>query len=134
MEQNYEKMKIALRYWLHGKGYTKALEAMALAEKIHNGKRKDGSPEFSHQVSMVSYAITITCSFKDEEDLICILFLHDAPEDYDLSYWEMENKFGAVVADGAMKMSKICDGSNIGNITYYDNLGKSALTSIAKGS
>jgi len=133
MEQNYQKMKMALRYRLQGKGYTKALEAMALAEKYHSGTRKDGSAEFSHQVSIVSYAMTLTHVLSYEEDLICILFLHDTPEDYNLSYDEMRAKFGRRVAQGAMNMSKVDGDKTLPNDVYYGILKKDVLTALAKG-
>ena len=56
MTENYEKQKIALKYWLIGRGYHKAVEAMSFAEKFHSGTRKDGAHEFSHQVSQASLA------------------------------------------------------------------------------
>lgn len=133
MEQNYEKMRIALRYRLQGKGYVKALEAMSLAEKFHTGTRKDGNPEFSHQISMVSYAMTLTDGVLFEENLICVLFLHDTPEDYDLSFEEMKEKFGVEVAQGAMGMAKVFRGEKLPNDVYYNNLRKNVITALAKG-
>ncbi len=55
MNENFEKMKIAIRYWMIGKGYYTALKAMDFAEQYHTGTRKDGNHEFSHQISQVNY-------------------------------------------------------------------------------
>ncbi len=41
MKENFEKMKIAIRYWMKGRGYYTALKAMDFAEKYHTGTRKD---------------------------------------------------------------------------------------------
>lgn len=133
MEQNYEKMKMALRYRLQGKGYNKALRAMNFAEKFHTGTRKDGNPEFSHQVSIASYAITVLGGYDFEEELICIIFLHDIMEDYGVSYAELIDLFGKVVADGVKRMSKVQRGVKMGNNEYYRILGETALSGLAKG-
>jgi hypothetical protein len=72
MEQNYEKMKIALRAFLQGRKYYKALRAMDFAENLHTGVRKDGAPEFSHQVSQALYAITMIDLLMFPEETICV--------------------------------------------------------------
>jgi hypothetical protein len=43
-------MKISLTYWLLGKDITMRI-MRCFAEKLHNGLRKDGEHEFSHQIS-----------------------------------------------------------------------------------
>jgi (p)ppGpp synthase/HD superfamily hydrolase len=133
MEQNYEKMKMALRYRLQGKGYHKALRAMNFAEKFHTGTRKDGMPEFSHQISIACYAITLLNGYEFEEELLCIIFLHDIMEDYNISYEELLNEFGKMVADGVKRMSKVQRGVKMGNVEYYRILGETALSALAKG-
>lgn len=133
MEQNYEKLKMALRYRLQGKGYHKALRAMNFAEKFHSGTRKDGNPEFSHQVSIAAYAITVLNGYEFEEELLCIIFLHDIMEDYGVSYSELLELFGQTVADGVKRMSKVQRGVKMGNDEYYRILGETALSALAKG-
>ena len=58
--EKFKKLKVSFRYWLSGKAeenpeYYRVLEAMEVAEKYHNGKRKDGSPEFTHQITICMY-------------------------------------------------------------------------------
>lgn len=60
LKEDYLKQKTYLKGWLLGKGYFKALKAMEFAQLHHNGKRKDGQEEFSHQVSQACYAITLS--------------------------------------------------------------------------
>jgi (p)ppGpp synthase/HD superfamily hydrolase len=133
MNQNYEKMKMALRYRLQGKGYHKALRAMNFAEKFHTGTRKDGMPEFSHQISIAAYAITLLNGYEFEEELLCIIFLHDIMEDYSVSYAELLELFGKMVADGVKRMSKVQRGLKMDNGEYYRILGETPLSALAKG-
>jgi len=72
MKQDYEKMKIALRAFLQGRKYYNALRAMDFAEKRHTGIRKDGAPEFSHQVTQALYAITMVDLLMFPEATICV--------------------------------------------------------------
>lgn len=133
MTQNYEKMKMALRYRLQGRGYHKALRAMNFAEKYHTGTRKDGMPEFSHQISIASYAITLLAGYEYEEELLCIIFLHDIMEDYGISYMELQGTFGTMVADGVKRMSKVQGSVKMGNDEYYRILTETPLSALAKG-
>lgn len=133
MDQDFEKLKISVRYWLQGKEWFKALEAMQLAESFHTGKRKDGSPEFIHQVSQVAYAKTLIKSLDMPEETICVIFLHDTPEDYDLSFEEIEAKFGRVVRNSVELMTKFYRGDKKDVHTYYKLMAKDKIASFAKG-
>ena len=74
LKQDYKKMKIAVRSKLQGMKYYMALRAMEFAENYHQGKRKDGDPEFSHQVSQVGLALTLIDHFIDPEVVIATIF------------------------------------------------------------
>lgn len=133
MEQNYEKMKIALRGILQGRKFYKALRAMDFAENLHNGVRKDGQPEFSHQVSQALYAITLLDSLIYPEETICVIFLHDIIEDKDVTYKELVELFGILVGNATLKMSKVVNGLRIPDEIYYDGLSTCPIASPAKG-
>jgi len=133
IKQDYEKQKIAIRYFLLGRGYTNAVKAMDFAENLHTGVRKDGQPEFSHQVSQANYARTMCDQMLYPEETICVIFLHDVMEDYDVSYQELEDKFGARVASATMLMSKVIKERKIPNEVYYANLATCPIASLAKG-
>lgn len=93
----YEKLRISLRYFLLGKGYYKAAEALEFAERYHTGTRKDGvTPEFQHQIEIAHYVRTL--SLLHPEDTLTAVILHDTPEDYDVSQLIIESKFGAPVS------------------------------------
>ena len=132
MKENYEKQKIALRYWLLGKGYHKAVEAMAFAEKFHNGKRKDGEHEFSHQVSQASLARTLVNHFNLKEEVFIVVFLHDICEDKGISYEEIERRFGITSAKAVKLMTKEYQGVKIPNEQYYEAMSECEIASICK--
>lgn len=133
---DYKKLKIAIRYRLLGMNYLKALEAMEYAESLHTGERKDGQPEFSHQVYQVALALTLINHFVYPEETICVIFLHDVCEDKRIEFDQIEKKFGHIVRVGVQKMSKkyFEDGvlKKIDDDIYYDTLSKSEIGSVAK--
>lgn len=132
MTQDYYKMKIALRAWLEGRKYYKALKAMNFAEKLHNGTRKDGSPEFSHQVSQALYAITIIDCFIYPEETLCVIFLHDTVEDKGVTEKTLLEMFGKIVADATILMSKVVDGIKIPDAIYYGRMGDCPIVTLTK--
>lgn len=132
MKQDYKKMKIVLRGWLEGRGYYKALAAMNFAEKKHNGTRKDGSPEFSHQVSQALYLITIIDCIQYPEDALCVVFLHDIIEDKNVSYKQLKKLFGKRVAKATRRMSKFVDGVRIPDDIYYSKMENCPIVTITK--
>lgn len=133
INENFEKQKISVRYWLQGRGYFKALKAMDFASKLHTGKRKDGSHEFSHQISQVSYIKTLVDSLLFPEDTICTIFLHDTSEDYDVPFVEIEKLFGTRVRNAVFKMTKVYRGEKKDIKVYYSDMLDCEIASVAKG-
>ncbi len=133
MEQDFEKMLISIRYWLLGKKYYKSLKAMEFAKKFHTGKRKDGSPEFSHQISQVAYIRTIIGTFDNPEDIICTIFLHDVCEDYNVSFEEIKALFGESVAKSVYLMTKVFRGTKKTPEEYFSDMLDDLTASISKG-
>ena len=82
MLQDYKKLKLVLTTHLRTKGFFNALKAMELAMKYHTNTRKDGQPEFSHQVSQACLFMTIEPFALHPEETYITIFLHDTPEDY----------------------------------------------------
>lgn len=100
------KAKVAVRYWLQGRNYHKALEAMEYAGSFHVGTRKDGiTPEFHHQISIVMYLRTLPPLLYPEESII-VAFLHDVVEDYAASMMEIGDRFGERVHRAVSRLSK----------------------------
>lgn len=133
MKPNYDKMKIALRAFLQGRKFYNALRAMDFAEQRHNGVRKDGQPEFSHQVTQALYAITMVDLLMLPEETICVIFLHDIIEDKYVTHKELIELFGKTVGDATLKMSKVVDGIRIPDEIYYKILATCPIASVAKG-
>ena len=133
MKEDYGKMKIALRHWLMGKGYHKAVLAMNFAEKYHNGLRKDGEHEFSHQVSQANLARSLEHLFIFKEEVFIVIFLHDICEDKGISFEQIEKMFGPLVEKAVRLMTKVYQGVKIPNEIYYPNMAECEIASICKG-
>jgi len=131
--QDYQKKKIVLRGLLEGRSYYKAIKAMNFAERIHCGKRKDGSPEFSHQVEMALHAWCFCQGLIDPEETLICIFFHDSIEDDKTTYEEIQVNFGKRTADLSLGMSKMRGGRRIPDEIYYQDLATDPVLSFAKG-
>lgn len=133
MKEDFLKQKIAIRFWLLGKEYYKAVRAMDFAEGYHTGNRKDGQHEFSHQISQANYC-RVFCDFLDfPEETFCVIFLHDILEDYDVTHHQLFDLFGKIVADATLKMSKVVNGVKMPNDVYYSEMSTCPIASVCKG-
>jgi (p)ppGpp synthase/HD superfamily hydrolase len=130
----FAKRRVSLRYWLLGKGYLKALQAMEFAAEYHKGTRKDGvTPEFDHQISIAHYVRTLLPSLEFAEETLCVIFLHDVSEDYHVSREEIERRFGTRVADAVWRMTKTWRGDKKDEARLFEEMAECPLSSIAKG-
>ena len=121
MLNEFEKTKLALRYWLLGREYFAALKAMEFGVKYHTGIRRDGkTPEFHHQVSIASYIRTLP-SVIDMESTLATAFLHD----------DVKSLVGDKIAKSVDALTKK---GNIATGLYYENISKCQIASIVKGS
>lgn len=129
----FQKRRIALIHYLAGKNYTKALKALAFAERYHTGVRKDGvTPEFQHMLEVALQVLTLR-DLQKEEVTIAAALLHDVREDYNVSYGELFNLFGDEVANAVEKLSKIVDGYKKPNDMYFKEISNCQVASIVKG-
>ena len=123
-----------MRSWLHGKNYHLALAAMEFAMSWHTGKRKDGvSPEFSHQMFIALYILSISPLLRYPEETLAAVFLHDVCEDYPVSYKEIRRLFGKRVRKAVKLLTKKKDGVRIPDAVYYDRIARNEIASIVKG-
>ena len=130
----YIKSKTALRYWLLGRNYIKAVEAMDYALKYHNGFRKDKiTPEFQHQVYIANFVRVYEPLLTYPEETFVTIFLHDVMEDYNISVEEISNIFGSIVSESVYKVSKIYKGSKKDTVFYFNEISKCPISSIVKG-
>jgi len=129
MTSRYQKLEIALRYYLKGARYHTALKALDFASKWHRGFRKDGvTPEMQHQVEMALYVITLK-GIKDEEKSIVAVLLHDVLEDYPNSEVKFMDVFNNDTYLLCQKLNK--NGKNL--VDYFDAISKDPVASIVKG-
>ncbi len=130
----YNKLKISIRYWLIGKEYFKALEAMDFASKFHTGTRKDNkTPEFMHQIEIAHFIRSLSPHLMYPEETFCLAFLHDVVEDYDVKIEEirdLESDRTAYAVDKITKRSK--DKKYLKE--YYKEIGCCPIASVGKGS
>lgn len=132
----YKKQLLVLRSQLIGGGFHNALIALEKGLKYHKGKRKGGDPEFSHQVSIALFALTLP-GIRDMERLICVILLHDVREDYDVGHeeliaWFPERSFGLSVAFSVENMTKEFRKVRKDDALVFQALGEDEYGSLAK--
>jgi (p)ppGpp synthase/HD superfamily hydrolase len=128
-----KKQEIALRYWLLGRGYNLALEAMEFAAFHHNGFRKDGvTPEFSHQIAICHYVRTLP-ALRDMEKTLTVCLLHDVSEDYGIARDEQARRFGEDVATSVWAMTKEFKGVKRNPTEVFASIAQDPYASIGKG-
>jgi (p)ppGpp synthase/HD superfamily hydrolase len=128
-----EKKRIALRYWLLGRGYTQAVDAMEFAQWYHCGTRKGGEPEFSHQVAIVSQLRTFEPWLLYPQETLVAGFLHDVREDYDVEDEVIRVRFGDIVADAVSCLTKEFRGERFAESSVFSSIGENAVASVVKG-
>ena len=132
--EHFQKLKIAIKYWLLGRRYYKAEEAMEFGLKFHTGTRKDKiTPEFYHQITTAHYARVFEGILTYPQETFSAIFLHDIMEDKDISYEEIKEKFGALVAEAVLHLSRKFRGEKLEIQEYYNNIKNDPIASVAKG-
>jgi (p)ppGpp synthase/HD superfamily hydrolase len=129
----HAKLRLSLRSWLLGRGYTLALKAMDFAERHHTGQRKNGDPEFAHQIWQCHYLRSLEPSLLYPEETFAVTFLHDVVEDYPVTLAEIEDLFGSQVAHSTGLMSKVIEGEKKDANVYFDALSQDPIASVCKG-
>jgi (p)ppGpp synthase/HD superfamily hydrolase len=119
----YTKYFISLRYWLLGRNYFLALEALEYASKFHTGTRKDGvTKEYAHQLAIGHYVRTLSPSLEYPEETFAMVFLHDVVEDYGISLEEIESSFGSTVREAVWLLTKQFRGQTKVPADYYRSI------------
>lgn len=133
LNYDYEKHRTAMRYWMLGREWHLALKAMELGLQFHTGERKNGNPEFSHQIFQAQYARTLPTLIHPQET-ISVIFLHDIHEDHGYPIDDIHREFGELVGTGVELMSDV-DSQGIDKPleAYYSKMVESPVASIAKG-
>lgn len=134
MEDTYTKQFIAMRYWLLGREYFLALDALEYASKYHTGKRKDGKTrEYFHQLSIGRYTKSIITSLEYPEATLATVFLHDVSEDYEVSTDEIRERYGNQVSQSVALLTKKFGDYRKPDTEYFRDITNDKIASIAKG-
>ena len=130
----YGKDLLALRGFLLGREWFRALDALEFARNLHDGLRKDGrTPEFHHQVFMANFARTILPSLLKPEVTLAAILLHDVPEDYDVSFEQIDTRFGTDIGNPVRLLTKKKDGVVIPYPVYFGRIAEDPVASVGKG-
>lgn len=117
-----------------GKEYLTGIRALEFARLFHQGLRKDGcTPEFAHQLSIARYVKTLHNSLMFPEETMACVFLHDTPEDADVGFEELEQRFGQRVAEATRLVTKKFRGEKIPKETYFSQMAQCPIASVVKG-
>lgn len=128
----FSKLSISLRYSLLEKKHFTALKAWHFAEPFHNGFRKDGiTKDYQHQIEVVHYLRTLPV-LPDDELTFITAFLHDTPEDKDISFEEITHRFGSEASSHVRTLSKTHRGVVVPTQVYYQAIALHPLTAIVK--
>lgn len=134
MTDEFVKSRIALRYWLLGRGWHVALTALEFAQNYHTGTRKDGvTPEIGHQIQVAHYVRTLHEHLIYPEETVATAFLHDVREDYDIADEEIRDRFGMLVADAVWAMTKTFRGEKRDPTDVFAGIAEDPIASVAKG-
>lgn len=125
----YHHQRTTLRRRLISSGMLLALEAMEFAEKHHTGSRLDGSPEFSHQLSMAEMLLDID-GLPQPDETLAVCFLHDVREDHGVRDDTLRVRFGDVVADAVALLTKTVGEASA---NPFSKVARSAIASVVKG-
>lgn len=136
--ERYNKLLIALRYYLYGKAednkdYLMTLKALDFSVRIHTGTRKDKiTPEFQHQLEIAHYIRTLP-NIMYKPETIAVALLHDICEDYEVEFTEIESKFGEQVSDAVQLLTKEYKGIKKNIDDYFLFMQYDPIASIVKG-
>jgi (p)ppGpp synthase/HD superfamily hydrolase len=131
---SYKKHLVAMRYWLLGRHFYTAADALEFAAGFHTGLRKDGvTREYAHQLFIGRYVKSIADSLQEPEVTLAVAFLHDVSEDHGVSHDEIERRFGVEVAEPVRRLTKQYRSNRVPDEAYYAAIADHPVASVAKG-
>lgn len=131
--ERFCKLRISLKYYLHGAKYHTALKAFTFVQSLAVGTRKDGiTPEFQHQIEIALYITTLK-GIIDEERAITVALLHDVREDYDIEMEYLIDNFGMDIANDVELLTKKFKGIEKTKEQYFAKLLSSVYAALVKG-
>ncbi|WNA15762.1 hypothetical protein XaC1_119 [Xanthomonas phage XaC1] len=111
--------------------YFKVREALIYGETVHTGTRKDGSPEFSHQMEMLAIAINFHTMMLDPYSVYLAIITHDMYEDYPQILPTLRTKFPEA-EQYSLRLSKYKDTSEREYSSYFREIATCPVSSVVK--
>lgn len=108
-----------------------AYEAMLFARDVHKYQRRKytNNPYFEHLAEVVGISSSVLWNIRDSshygriDNYLAIAWLHDCMEDCNISFEELERKFGTAIAQGVRDLSDM----EIGNRQFRKELSRERL-------
>ncbi len=133
LDYDYEKLKSSLRGYYQGRNWYGALRALDICADLHVGVRKNGEPEFSHQIFQAQLARTLDPMMIDPEGTHITILYHDAPEDHDYPLETIEKDHQRPIRISVEYMTNVIMGVKLDKVIYYNRIGTDPRASVAKG-
>ena len=109
----------------------KIKKALEFATKAHiNQKRKDGTPYINHPIKVAEYIRKYKESHQID-NLIISALLHDTLEDTSVTYYEIANKFGYLVASITLELTNDLELKKLLGKTRYMQIKMNNMTNWA---
>jgi len=107
VEAKYRQLETAMKEFIHGIDTTRVRAAFEFAREAHGKQlRKDGNEFITHPLAAAEIVLEIGL----DEDSICAALLHDCIEDTNVTFQQIEERFGKEVADiveGVTKLTRV---------------------------
>lgn len=111
--------------------YHQLRQLLSFAEEYHNGNRKDGTREFSHQLEMLGLALTFHESLSKPLEVYMAVVAHDLIEDYPECSQGLETQF-PIVAPHSRKLAKFKVNLVKEYTAYFSGLADCEVCSVVK--
>lgn len=112
--------------------YFSVRSLLTLSEKVHCNTRKDGAPEFSHQLEMLALALSLHDVLLKPRDVYMAILAHDLYEDYPNQLSVLQKSHPEVVRYAANTLAKYTDSDAKSYYTYFANIAACEVCSIVK--
>lgn len=127
----YDKLRISLRYWLLGRQFYEAADALEFAAEWHTGYRKDGvTPEYEHQIRIAHYLRSLNTTLLYPNETIASTLLHDVVEDHPVPLDVIYRRYGERIGLAVDLLTKT-KGKSLQE--YYTQMVDNPIASIVKG-
>lgn len=128
----FKKDRAVMRQWMLAKDFHDALDAMRLAEQHHVGYRKDNVSQEAHHQIRISLMVRNLPDLMYRQECLVTAFTHDLIEDCDFKPSDIRNRFGPLVGDASVAMSKKIHGISRSEDEIFADMTRSPVASILK--